>query len=52
MELGDNSPGYISLFVGKRIVETYMEKFPETSLQQLLEVDNRKVYELSKYKPK
>jgi hypothetical protein len=52
MELGENSPGYIALFVGKRIVETYMEKFPETDLQQLLAVDNRKVYELSKYKPK
>ncbi|HLO79732.1 MAG TPA: hypothetical protein VK166_02170 [Chitinophagaceae bacterium] len=52
MELGENSPGYIALFVGKQIVEAYMEKFPETSLQQLLSIDNRKIYELSKYKPK
>jgi hypothetical protein len=52
MELGDNSPGYIALFVGKQIVEAYMDKFPETDLQQLLAVDNRKIYELSKYKPK
>lgn len=52
MELGDNSPGYIALFTGKRIVETYMEKNPETTLPQLLAMDNRKLYELSKYKPK
>ncbi len=51
-ELGDDSPGYISLFTGWQIVKTYMEKYPETTLTQLTELDNRKLFELSKYKPK
>lgn len=50
-ELGDNSPGYIALFTGKRIVETYMEKNPETTPQQLMALDNRKLFEAARYKP-
>lgn len=52
LEIGENSPGYIVLFTGKRIVETYMEKNPETTLQQLIAMDGRKLFESSKYKPK
>lgn len=52
LEIGENSPGYIALFTGKRIVETYMEKNPETTLQQLIALDARKLFEGAKYKPK
>lgn len=52
MELGEDSPGYIALFTGKRVVETFMENNPQTSLADLIGLDNRKLYEASKYKPK
>jgi hypothetical protein len=29
-----------------------MNDHPDTSLEQLMQMDNRKVFELSKYKPK
>jgi len=50
--LGDASPGYIGLFVGRQLVRKYMEKYPETSLEELVKMDPRKVYEGSKYRPK
>jgi len=52
LEIGENSPGFIVLFTGKRIVETYMEKNPNTTLEQLIAMDGRKLFEGSKYKPK
>ena len=51
-ELGDDSPGYIALFSGWQIVKAYMEKNPDTSLKQLISLDNKKIFEGSKYKPK
>lgn len=51
-ELGDDSPGFISLFVGKQIVDQFMEKHTDLRLMQLLEYDSRKLFEESKYKPK
>jgi len=51
MELGEDSPGFISLFTGWQIVKAYMEKHPDTSLKQLMNTDNRKLFESSKYKP-
>jgi hypothetical protein len=51
-EIGEYSPGNIGLFVGWRIVDEYMNKNPETSLQQLMQTDPRKLFEESKYRPK
>ena len=51
IELGDDSPGYIGLFTGWQIVKAYMKKNPETTLKQLISLDNKKVFEGSKYKP-
>jgi hypothetical protein len=51
-ELGDDSPGYIALFTGRQIVRTYMEKFPETSLRDLLSMDAKQILSESKYKPR
>ncbi len=51
IELGDDSPGFIALFTGWQIVKAYMKKHPDTTLKQLLAMDNRKVFEAAKYKP-
>lgn len=51
-ELGDESPGYIALFTGWQIVKKYMADHPEISLEEMMKLDNRKLFELSKYKPK
>lgn len=51
-ELGDDSPGYISLFAGWQIVKKYMEDNPSVSLEQLMKTDPLRIFEASKYKPK
>lgn len=51
-ELGEGSPGNIALFIGWQIVKTYMKKFPETSLEELLTADSQTILHQSKYKPK
>ena len=51
-EMGDDSPGYIGLFIGWRIVEKYMDENPKVTLEQLMQTDPRKIFEESKYKPK
>jgi len=50
--LGERSPGYIGLFVGWQIVKKYMEKNPDLALLDLLRMDDRKIFEESKYRPK
>ncbi|PVD51128.1 hypothetical protein DC498_16560 [Terrimonas sp.] len=51
-ELGEGSPGQISLFVGWQIVKKYMEKHPYTTLDTLLKLDAKQILAESKYKPK
>lgn len=51
-ELGEGSPGQISLFIGWQIVKRYMDKFPETSLSSLLALNAKQILQDSKYKPK
>jgi hypothetical protein len=51
-ELGDNAPGNIGTFSGLQIVKKYMEKFPETTLSELMKTDAREIYNKSKYKPR
>ncbi|HTE26401.1 gliding motility lipoprotein GldB [Flavitalea sp.] len=50
-ELGEGSPGYIGLFIGRQIVRKYMEKNPKTTLTELMKLDPKKLFELSKYRP-
>ncbi|HPD53498.1 MAG TPA: gliding motility lipoprotein GldB, partial [Bacteroidia bacterium] len=46
------SPGNIALYIGWRIVESYMERHPDVSIRQLLEEkDLNRVYQESGYKP-
>lgn len=51
-EFGDDSPGFIGLFIGWQIVKTYMEKFPETRPLDLFRLDARQILTDSKYKPR
>lgn len=48
---GDSSPGYIGQFVGYRIVEAFLEKNKETSLEKLLKIPAKIIFEQAKYKP-
>lgn len=48
---GDSSPGYIGQFVGYRIVEAFLEKNKETSLDKLLKIPAKIIFEQAKYKP-
>jgi hypothetical protein len=51
-EFGENAPGNLGTYSGLQIVKKYMEKFPETKLADLMKMEPRKVYTLSKYKPR
>lgn len=52
IEFGEGSPGFISLFIGRQIIRTYMEKNPDTAIDTLLSLDGKKILAASKYKPK
>jgi hypothetical protein len=51
-ELGEASPGYIGLFTGWRIVETYMDKNPGISIEQLMQTPSNTLFQGSGYRPK
>ena len=51
-ELGEGAPGNIGTFAGLQIVKTYMEKYPETTLSELMKTGAREIYDKSKYKPR
>lgn len=51
-ELGDASPGFISLYVGRQLVRAYMEKFPDTRPEALLKLDAKTILNESRYRPK
>lgn len=46
------SPGRAGCWIGLRIVEAYMERFPETTLQELMDMNDGQMFlTQSKYKP-
>ncbi|MEO7316347.1 MAG: hypothetical protein ABIW47_14250 [Ginsengibacter sp.] len=51
-EFGDNAPGNLGSFAGWQIVKKFMDKYPETSLKELMQMDARDIYGKSKYKPR
>lgn len=51
MELGEGSPGYISLFTGRQIVRAYMERNPGRTLPELLGTDAKTILNGSGYRP-
>jgi hypothetical protein len=47
------APGRTANYIGLKIVEAYLQKYPKTSLEHFIEMkDAQKILELSKYKPK
>ncbi|MBP6432517.1 MAG: hypothetical protein KA319_12190 [Ferruginibacter sp.] len=50
-ELGEASPGNIGSFAGWQIVKKYMKKNNNTTLQQLIALDNEAIFSDAKYKP-
>ncbi|NRS87434.1 gliding motility-associated lipoprotein GldB [Flavobacterium sp. 7E] len=51
LEIDNESPGQVGAWIGWQIVRSYMEN-NEVSLQQLLELNAKEIFEKSKYKPK
>jgi len=49
---GDGAPGNLGSFIGLQIVKKFMEVNPKISLDQLMKMPQRRVYEQSKYKPR
>lgn len=49
--LGPDSPGFIGLFCGKRIVEAWMKRNPSISVQDMMQTDAATIFRGSKYKP-
>ena len=48
---GDSSPGFIGQFVGYRILEAFLKKNKEISLDKLLKIPAKIIFEQAKYKP-
>lgn len=46
-----DSPGNIGLFVGWRIVQKYAEKHPDITIQQLMKISSKEIFNEAKYKP-
>jgi gliding motility-associated lipoprotein GldB len=51
LEIDNETPGRVGSWIGWQIVRSFMEN-NEVSLQQLLQMDNKELFEKSKYKPK
>ena len=52
LELDSESPGRLGRYVGWQIVRAYMDKNPEITLTELLDVPADEIFKKSKYKPK
>lgn len=52
-DMPDAAPGRTANFIGWQIVKAYMERYPATSLQSLIQMTDSQLFlEQSKYKPK
>lgn len=51
LELDNESSPRIGQYIGWQIVRAYMDKFPNTSINQLLELESDVIFKKSKYKP-
>lgn len=50
-ELGEAAPGNIGSYCGWKIVSTFMEKYPETSLSEMMNTSSDVILRNAKYKP-
>lgn len=51
LEIDNESPGRVGTWIGWQIVRSYMQN-NEVSLQEMLKMDTKELFEKSKYKPK
>ncbi|MEO5651192.1 MAG: hypothetical protein ABIR03_14875 [Ginsengibacter sp.] len=51
-EFGEEAPGNLGTFSGLQIVRKFMDKFPDTKLDALMNMSARDIYSRSKYKPR
>ncbi len=51
LEIDNQTPGRVGAWIGWQIVRSYMQN-NETKLQDLLIMDNKEIFEKSRYKPK
>jgi len=52
-DMPDEAPGRTANYIGWQIVKAYMDRFPETNLKELLDInDSQWFMEKSKYKPR
>lgn len=52
LEIDNESPGRIGQWVGWQIVRSFMENNPKVTVQDLIKMNEKDIFELSKYKPK
>ena len=52
LEIDNESPGRIGQYIGWQIVRSFMENNPKVTVQQLIKMDAKTIFEQSKYKPK
>jgi len=46
------SPGRTGNYMGLRIIQAFMEKNPDVTVQQMIDMDAQKIFDKSKYKPR
>ncbi|WP_449421131.1 gliding motility lipoprotein GldB [Psychroflexus sediminis] len=51
LELDNESSPRIGQYIGWQIVRAYMDKYPNTSIKELLELESDVIFKKSKYKP-
>lgn len=51
-EFGEGSPGFISLFIGRNIINEYKKKNPSTTIDALLSLRAQEILEGAAYKPR
>lgn len=52
LEIDNESPGRIGQWLGWQIVRSFMENNPKVTIQDLIKMNEKDIFELSKYKPK
>ena len=51
LEIDNQTPGRVGQWLGRQIVRSYMENNDDVTLEQLLAMDAKTIFEISKYKP-
>ncbi len=52
LEIDNDSPGRIGIWLGWQIIKSYMERYPETQIQTLLSLPEQTLFSKSNYKPR